>query len=745
MNGLTKEEVNQRKEAGLINYQTATKTKSKKAIFYHNIVNYFNILNIVLAMIIILSGHYKNVLFMGVIIFNTFIAIFQELKSKKMVDSLTLLVESKIKVIRDNETLEINNDEIVVDDLIIVGIGNQIPVDCKLVDGYIEVDESNLTGESDTIHKHLEDAVYSGSVVVSGNAVLKVQFVGENCRINKIISQTKANKKHPSALRDTLDNILKIITIAIIPVGILMYLKNKYVFKLVIDEVILKSVAPLIGMIPEGLILLTSVALAVGVYKLAKKNVLVQELYCIETLARVDVLCVDKTGTITEGRLQVVETLGNFEHEIANYINAFEYGNASEQAIEQHFGKLNDFEIINKLPFNSKRKFSAVTFKKEGTYLLGAYEFMFKKQNQTELSKIQNYINNGYRVLAFAKSEYGVTESYIPDNLQLVGFIILSDVIRENTAQIFDFFKKQNVAVKVISGDHPLAVSAIAKKAGLQDIDAIDASTLSDEQLTTAILQYNVFGRVTPEQKQKMVDILQQNKKTVAMTGDGVNDVLALKKANVSIAMAQGCDAAKQISNIVLLKNDFQSLYDILMEGRRVINNIQKVATLFLVKTILTIILALISLLTPIKFPFIPIQLTLVSALTIGIPAFFLTLETNKNQISENFMKNVLLTAGSSAILLSIVMLFFSQMTNYYTIATVLAVINGLMLVMYVGKPLNNLKKILIGLLLLVFVVAYTVFGSFFQLMPLTGNEILMVGIGSIALIGQRLLYKYYD
>lgn len=745
MNGLTKAEVNERVKNGQVNKDVASKTKSTKDIILSNTINYFNILNFVLAFFVLFSGQIKNMLFLLVVVCNSSIAIFQELRSKKMVENLTLLSKNKITVLRDGKKQQIDTNEIVVDDVIFVETGTQLPVDCVLIDGHLEMDESILTGESDTIEKNKDDMVYSGAIVVSGTAKLLVKNVGLEAYSNKISSSAKVDRKYPSKLKETMDSILKIVTIAIIPVGILIFLKNKFVFKLPFEDLILKSTAPLVGMIPEGLILLTSVALAVSVYNLGKKKILIQQLYCTESLARVDVLCVDKTGTITEGKMEVVETFGELDDIMPSYLDAFEYENASDKAMVERFSKDNKYKALSKIDFSSARKFSSVTLEKLGTYALGAFEFLIKNPNNEEKEFVEKYINQGYRVLVLAKFNQEITKE-IPDEHKIQGYIILSDIVRENTAELFEFFRKEGVEVKIISGDNPFAVGSIAKKASLKDVSAIDVSKLSDYELKDAVLKNNIFGRVSPEQKKFMVQCLQENGKTVAMTGDGVNDVLALKQANVSIAMADGSDAAKQISNIVLLENNFKNLYDILMEGRRVINNIQKVSTLFLSKTFLSVIFALITLLTSISFPFIPIQLTLISNLTIGIPGFFLTLEKSKRKIEPNFMKDVLLRSITSAMILSITILVVGFILHglynnqhetrqvISTVATYLAFINGINLIILISKPLDKYKCILLSCLIAIMLLIVLFVPGFFQLVSLNLVQINILGIAAVCM-----------
>lgn len=753
--GLSDKEVNKRIEEGKVNGQGKSKSKTYKDILFTNIFNFFNILNFILAAIIVSTGQYKNMLFIFVILANTFIAIFQEIRSKITVEKLSILSQSKSKVIRNGRLVDIDPEDIVVDDIIRVEPGDQLPVDCLLIDGSLEMDESSLTGESETQVKNIGSFIYSPSVVVSGSALLQAKIVGTEAYANQMTFQVKKEKKYSSKLRDAMNFILKIVTYAIVPLGLLMYIKNAYFFKLAHNEMVLKTVAPLIGTIPEGLILLTSIALASAIYQLAKKKILVQELYCIEGLARVNTLCVDKTGTITEGRMEVVDVVGSLEEIMPSYLSAFTYENPSDKALIARFGKQEKMEIESKVDFSSQRKFSSVTFKAEGTYALGAFEFLIKKPKKEDQRIVDNYISKGHRVLVLAKSDEVITEDYLPDDLKIVGFIAISDVIRENTQELFKFFKNEGVNIKIISGDNPVAVSAIAKKAGLEDVKEIDVSQLTDAQLREKIHLCNVFGRVSPEQKALMIEELQDKGNVVAMTGDGVNDVLALKQADVSIAMAQGCDAAKQISNIVLLENNFKNLFDILMQGRRVINNIQRVSTLFLNKTVMSIIFGFVAIFSPIEFPFIPIQLTFISTLTIGIPGLFLSLEHSTQRVKDKFISQSIAKASiSAAILVASICLFIVADRAYVgsskevisTMATYLSLVNGLYLVVMTSLPLNKYKRILIGAICgLTFLTIYFI-PNFLQLATLSRENYLLLAISiAIMLVALTVAFTIYE
>lgn len=747
MKGLTKQEVELRIQQNKVNKQVNTNLKTTKQILQQNTFNYFNFLNVVLGMIILLSGQIKNVLFLLVIIINTSIAIFQELRSKKLIEKLTILAQNKVEVIRENSEL-IHLDEIVEDDILVLNTGQQIPVDGYLLEGNIEVDESSLTGESDTIHKKQKDTLYSGTFITSGTGLMYCEKVGENARIQQVVSQAKHFKIHPSFLRDTMNSILKFVTVFIVPIGICLFLKNYFIFHLPFEDVILKSVAPLIGMIPEGLILLTSVTLAIAVFTLGLKKILVQELYCVETLARVNVLCVDKTGTITTQQMRVEKVIGEINEIMPNYLNAFQHHNASEEAMINYFGTNNTLEVTYTLPFSSARKYSGVSFKEVGSYVVGAYEYLFKNRDEKHLEIIDEYAKQGLRILVVAHSEYGMVNEILPKDLHVVGWIVLSDILRENTKKIFDYFQSQNIAVKIISGDYSESVKAIALKAGFQDAHAIDVANLDENALYEQLMHCNVFGRVTPDQKKLIVKYFQNRGCVVAMTGDGVNDVLALKQADVSIAMAEGSDASKQISNIVLLESDFHHLYEIMMEGRRVINNIQTVATLFLTKTFSAIFLALITLFTNFSFPFIPIQYTLISALTIGIPGFILTLEKNEALIQPHFMQSVIKKSilAASCLVFGLIGLRFVHPENFTTCAVIFSILNGFVVIYFVGRPFNLYKMLLLSILFVAFVVIYSLFHSFFGIQLLSISSLCIVLLfGIMSFIVQFYCYKKYE
>ncbi len=730
MKYLTSEEVKQAKK----NISVIKPYKTTKEIIFSNIFTFFNAMNLVLAAFIATTLRFENMLFLGVIAINTAIGIYQEVKSKNALEELSLLGRNKYRVNRDNEIIEVDSEEIVLGEYLHLNLGDQVPVDAEIIEGSIEVDESLLTGESDNIYKTTGDALMSGSNVVSGSCLVKVTAVGGDSYINKLAKSTKEFKKYPSKLRDYMDRILKVISVLLVPVAIMLYVRGASLGRGYTD-IVLRSAGALVGMIPEGLILLVSVSLAVAAMKLAKKKVLVQELYCVETLARVDVLCFDKTGTITTGNMNVVEIDEKVASELSSYLAYFEDENATSRALKNYLTCEKKWDVDEIGAFSSKNKYSYIQLKEGGTYFFGAYEFLGFEEGMTEY--YENLKQQGYRILSLAYTDEKVTT---PSNMKLIGHVVLSDEIKANTKETFKYFESQGVAVKIISGDNHIAVLGVAKKAGFkEDARAVDMTKVTDENFESVVLENDIFGRVTPDQKQRMVEILQKNGKTVAMSGDGVNDVLALKKADISFAMNGATSAAKSVSNIVFLTNDFAVFYDILMEGRRVINNIQKVASLFLTKTFFSIVFAVISVLFAFEFAFIPIQFTIISAITIGVPSFFLTFESNKEKVSNNFMRDILTNAaiGGGVLVASVLLtnIVIDNQAQMKFICFVLALINGLCMVAKVSLPLNKYKVVLLGVLSFAAIVG--VFVNIFILKnhfaPLAAPQLLyIVGLGCL-------------
>ena len=730
MKYLTSEEVKNAKK----NISVIKPYKTTKEIIFSNIFTFFNAMNLVLAAFIATTLRFENMLFLGVIAINTAIGIYQEVRSKNALEELSLLGRNKYRVNRDNEIIEVDSEEIVLGEYLHLNLGDQVPVDAEIIEGSIEVDESLLTGESDNIYKTTGNELMSGSNVVSGSCLVKVTAVGGDSYINKLAKSTKEFKKYPSKLRDYMDRILKVISVLLVPVAIMLYVRGASLGRGYTD-IVLRSAGALVGMIPEGLILLVSVSLAVAAMKLAKKKVLVQELYCVETLARVDVLCFDKTGTITTGNMNVVEIDEKVASELSSYLAYFEDENATSRALKNHLTCEKKWDVDEIGAFSSKNKYSYIQLKEGGTYFFGAYEFLGFEEGMTEY--YESLKQQGYRILSLAYTDEKVTT---PSNMKLIGHVVLSDEIKANTKETFKYFESQGVAVKIISGDNHIAVLGVAKKAGFKkDARAVDMTKVTEENFESVVLENDIFGRVTPDQKQRMVEILQKNGKTVAMSGDGVNDVLALKKADISFAMNGATSAAKSVSNIVFLTNDFAVFYDILMEGRRVINNIQKVASLFLTKTFFSIVFAVISVLFAFEFAFIPIQFTIISAITIGVPSFFLTFESNKEKVSNNFMRDILTNAaiGGGVLVASVLLtnIVIDNQAQMKFICFVLALINGLCMVAKVSLPLNKYKVVLLGVLSFAAIVG--VFVNIFILKnhfaPLVAPQLLyIVGLGCL-------------
>ena len=656
--GLSNKQVNERIQKNLINHDTTVPTKSIKRILYENFFTLFNILNLILAIAIFAVGSYKNMLFLFIVIINTAISTIQEIHSKRVVDKLSLMATSKVNVIRDSKKQNISIYELVLDDIVEFNTGNQIPTDSIIQDGEVLVNESFITGEPDSITKKKGDTILSGSYIVSGKCFAKVEHIGVDNYTSKISSGAKYIKKVKSEIMCSLNKIIKVLTFIIIPIGICMFYGQLHVQGVTFQDAVVQSSASIIGMIPEGLVLLTSTVLAISVIKLSKSRVLVQDLYCIETLARVDTLCLDKTGTLTEGFMEVKNFIcvntdkNNMENILANISKFSEDENSTILAIKNYFSNISEeFRPINKIPFSSDKKWSGICFENKGSYIIGAPEFVLKNDFEKYADDIKKY-SEDYRVLVLAHSKYDFNNKDLPSDIVLLGYVFLLDKIRSDANSTLAFFEKQGVDIKIISGDNPITVSQIAKNVGVKNYDKfIDMSTVSDDiDLKDIVLNYTIFGRVSPTQKQSLIKSLKANGRTVAMTGDGVNDVLALKEADCSVAMANGSDATKNISQLVLLNSDFSAMPKIVAEGRRTINNIQRSASLFLVKTIYSTIFALLFLFIGEQYPFEPIQLSLISVTTIGIPSFMLALEPNKERIKGKFLQNVIAKAFPTAI-----------------------------------------------------------------------------------------------
>lgn len=739
--GLSDQEVIQRINEGKVNNVDNKITKSYKEIFINNTITFFNMINVSLLALLIFVGSYKNTLFILVIVINTIAGIYQEIKAKITLDRLKIIVSSKVDVIRNGITKTIAINEIVLDDYLILHTGMQIPSDSILVDGYVEANEALLTGESDPILKQTGDKLFSGSFVTSGKGICKVIHVGDDNYTNKIANEAKKLKKHDSKLNQSLNMILKYISIIIVPLGILLFLKQYLYGNLGFNDAIVSTVAAIIGMIPEGLVLLTSVALTISVLRLAKQKTLVQELFCIETLARVDTLCLDKTGTITEGTMKVEFDVKicnvNIEEIVGNLINSSTDENVTSNALKKHYTKMNNYKLCHNIPFSSDRKYSGASFYQEGTYYLGAYQFLFPQGND-ELEIICNkYASDGYRILVLAHSSEVKQDDKLALDLTPYGIIVLSDVIRKDAKEILAYFDKQGVDLKVISGDDPLTVGAIAKKAGLKNANHyIDASTLKTPQdFENALKSYSVFGRVTPQQKKEMVLALKRLGHTVAMSGDGVNDVLAFKEADCSIAMAAGSDVAKNVANLVLLDNNFSAMPHIVNEGRRVINNITMSASMFLIKTIFSILISIATIFLGQAYPFEPIQLSLISTCGVGIPTFFLTYEANFEHVKGNFLTTVLEKSFPFALTIAIGAATITNIGLYLgydplMLATICILFTGwnyLLALLKIYRPLTLYRRIVIYLTQLLYFALMLIGQSLFELTDISFNWLVVL------------------
>lgn len=661
--GLTSAQVAERVAAGKTNVITAAQSKTYADILRSNVFTFFNLIHLILFLCVMFVGEYKNATFICIILANTIIGVFQEMRAKRKVDKLKILTSPRVQVVRNGAIMELDVTELVEDDIVLFSTGSQICADAVVIDGLVEVNEALITGEADAVKKENGCELLSGSFVSSGKCCARLVRVGDLSYAAKLASEAKKHKKIKSELLNSLNKIIKTVGYVLIPLGLLLLIKQYAViagegaFSVfqwgAFVESVTKTVAALIGMIPEGLYLLTSVALAVSLMRLARKKALVQEMYAIESLARVDVLCIDKTGTITSGNMQVeaVEDLSakdEAKQYMPSMLAALADNSVTSIALADYFGTRGSLRAKRVIPFSSSRKWSGCEFS-DGCYVFGAAEFILKDKNHPIFQKINTYYTEGKRVLLFARCE-SMNDEIIVGAKPLALFLIV-DEIRRNAKRTFQFFKKNAVCIKVISGDNPVAVSAISARAGIDNADKyIDLSGMRDFHYEELVEKYTVFGRVKPEQKRELIRALKRRGHTVGMTGDGVNDVLALKDADCSIAMASGSDAACKVSNIVLADSDFSSMPMCVFEGRRVINNIQRSGALFLVKTIFSFALAVLTVLLPFSYPFIPIRLSLLSAITIGLPGFCLALQPDKSRVTGGFLQNILQKAIPSAI-----------------------------------------------------------------------------------------------
>ena len=809
--GLTDAEVEQRIEQGLTNHTDISTDKTTKEIIVSNVCTYFNLIFLVITILLVAVGSFRNLTFLPIIIGNTVIGIVQELRAKKTLEKMSLLNAPHADVIRNGEMTQIATEKLVKDDVILLTAGKQICADAVVIDGSIQVNESLLTGEADEVEKPVGSTLMSGSFVVSGECYARLEKVGNESYISKLSMEAKSmGSKEQSEMIRSINQIVKWIGIAIIPIGIILFWQSHFVNDVSISKSVTSTVAAIIGMIPEGLYLLTTIALALSTMKLANKKVLLHDMKSIETLARVDVLCVDKTGTITEPDMKVSDiflcqscskpayndqsdmresqlkptyndqsgknesqlkpadnvqscmrenillqkqeqtaghselSLDELKKLIVRYAYASKDNNATMLALKEYaegFVKIGDSglkihsshndiagRIIDQQAFSSSRKYGSITFA-DGTYLLGAPEFILGDDFHIVENEIQSYTEKGDRVLLFARRD---SDKTIP-----LGFVALANPIRQNAVKTFEYFKKQRVAIKVISGDNPKTVSQIAMQAGIENADKyIDAASLdSKEKIAKAVSQYTVFGRVTPKQKQQLVKALQHKGHTVAMTGDGVNDILAMKDADCSVAMASGSEAAAQAAQVVLLDSDFVHMPDVVYEGRRVVNNIERSASLFLVKNIFSLLLALFSVISMFTYPLEPSQISLISMFTIGLPGFLLAMEPNKERIKGHFLTNVMLKAlpGGLTDVIAISALvvcgavFSIPEESIGTIATMVLVVVGFMILYKISEPLNTMKYVVISINVAGFVLCVYFLKDLFALTNLSSICILLM------------------
>lgn len=729
--GLTDEEVRQRVEEGLTNRADISTDKTTKEIVISNVFTYFNLIFLVITILLIMVGSFRNLTFLPIIIGNTVIGIVQEIRAKKTLEKMSLLNAPRADVIRNGSVKQISTEELVKDDVILLTAGKQICADAVVISGNIQVNESLLTGEADEVEKTEGSTLMSGSFVVSGECYARLEKVGNESYISKLSLEAKSmGGKEQSEMIRSINLIVKWVGIVIIPIGLILFWQSHFVNGESITKSVTSTVAAIIGMIPEGLYLLTTVALALSTMKLARKKVLLHDMKSIETLARVDVLCVDKTGTITEPDMKLKEiflcknsgadgtqtalTLDELKSLILDYANASVDNNATMLALKAYAADAltNNTSALHRTAvsqqaFSSSLKYGSVTFS-DGTYLLGAPEFIMHEDFARIEEEIIPYADKGDRVLLFARYDGENVENGINGSVTPLGFVALANPIRENAVKTFEYFKSQGVAIKVISGDNPRTVSRIAIQAGIESAESfVDAATLdTEDKIADAVNKYTVFGRVTPKQKKQLVKALQAKGHTVAMTGDGVNDILAMKDADCSVAMASGSEAAAQAAQVVLLDSDFAHMPDVVYEGRRVVNNIQRSASLFLVKNIFSLLLSLFSVILMVTYPLEPAQVSLISMFTIGVPGFLLALEPNKDRINGHFITNVMLKAlpGGLTDVIAVGALvvcgevFCISDASIGTIATLVLSVVGFMILFKISEPLNGMKyAVIIG------------------------------------------------
>ena len=732
--GLSQSQVLQRQQAGQSNITTAKSGKTEKQIILEHCLTYFNLVFAVLAVILLLCGSsIKNMTFLVIVLINTVIGIVQQLRAKRAVDKLTLVTAQQVQTLRDGQWTPVRSDLLVLDDVVRFGPGDQICADAVVLQGSLQVNESLLTGEADAVEKQPGSQLLSGSFVVSGRAVAQLTQVGDNAFAAKLAREAKADPRAAkSEMMRALDKLIWVMGMILIPVGLMLFYQEFKILQLGVQTSAEATVAALVGMIPEGLYLLTSVAMAVSALKLTKAQVLVQDMNCIEALARVDVLCVDKTGTITEPAMiaEHVLPLDGCDYDYLEQLLTALYGsrepdNDTARAISELFPGQSNWNCTAYIPFDSKYKYSGGVFEDRGSFLVGAPEILMGQYFEELQSTVTQWSSKGYRVLLVARYDR-LPQPDRPEKPEPLALILLTNRIRQTAPETFGFFKQQGVTVKVISGDNPVTVSEVANRAGIPNAEAfVDAGTLqTPEQISQAAAEYTVFGRVTPEIKKQLILALKQQGHTVAMTGDGVNDVLAMRQADCGVAMASGARAASQVAQLVLTQSDFAAMPQIVNEGRRVINNIQRAASLFLVKNIFSLCLALVCLFTGWAYPFMPFHLSVISALTIGVPGFFLAMEPNYERVRGKFLPTVLrqaLPGGLTdliVVLITHVMMISFQlpMGDSATVCTAVLALVGLMVLYKVSVPFDLFRKLIWGAMAIALLGSFTLLGAPFEL-----------------------------
>ena len=737
MNGLNSHEVEYRINNNMVNNESIKTSRTLRSIFLSNIITLFNFIHFVLFVLVLTTGSLNNATFVISIIANMIISIYQEIKAKRIIDKLTIANVSKVMVIRDGEKKEILPTEIVIDDILYLKQGDSLIVDAQIINSEnCEVDESVITGESDSIIKKIGDKIISGSIIISGNCYAKVISINRDTYANNLIKEASSSIDDSSYLKKSINSILKVVTILIVPVGMLLFITQFFYSNQTYSESVLSTVAGIIGMIPDGLVLLTSISLTVGVIKMASKKVIIQKLNGIELLACVDILCLDKTGTITDGSMDVIDVVKynneiDFNKIISNMVR--DEVNVTDRALIKYFGVNDDMKIIEHIPFSSLRKYSYVKFN-DNSYALGALEYMTNKDID-DCEEIKKYVDKGYRIITLVKCG----EKFDINTNEILGFIILKDNVRLNAKETLEYFKEQNVDIKIISGDNPRTVSNILRQLGIDGYDKFisgDKLPNNFDDLKKIVNNYKIYGRVTPYQKQSIIKALKENA-TVGMIGDGVNDILALKEADCGIALASGISAARSVSEVVLTESDFSVLPNIVNEGRRVVNNIERVASMYLIKTVYSFLISLLCIVLVHEYPFYPVQLSLIGIVCVGIPSFFLALEPNYNKVKKGFLVKVFRNALPSGLCVCINILFLMMFTyifkldfeSFRVIAVVVTGYLNLRLLYKVSLPLSFLRKVLLIICSLSFILLLFIFSDFFLIKNYNFMSFIFIGI----------------